>query len=400
MSLSRTTSFGARRLRIAMVIDHLESGGAQRQFCLLATSLRRANYHVEISTLRADPFFTFLLAGSPRIHVNYLAARTRIQLYLSLRRWLRRFKPAIVLSFLSWPNLLVELAGIPYRSFSVLVSERNTDTRAPGYRRRVRYILHRLADSIVSNSYAQARLIARIDHLLAPRTTVIPNAVDTDYFHPSSRRVTSRTPMIRILVLARLAPQKNALRLIAAIKVIRSRRPELPVYVDWYAKMPQASATDVPRWERTTNHRALVYFRTVEAAISAYTLEDRFRIHAPIEDVRPLYHGADVVCLPSVHEGYPNVIAEAMACGVPVLASAVGDTARLVDHGRSGFLFNPLSVEKIADAIVRFSELSDQERRDLGTAGRAIAESLLSVEVYASRYIRLIRHLTCRLTKR
>ena len=381
-----------------MVIDHLEPGGAQRQFCLLATCLQRANYGVEIFTLRSDRFFEFLLTKFPSIHVNSSAARTRFQLYLDVRRWLRRYAPAVVISFLSWPNLLVELSGIPSRKFATIVSERNTDTGSGGARRRLRYLFHRFADSIVSNSYSQAQVLARLDRRLESRTTVITNAVDTEYFTPSSRAGTTHRESIRMLVLARVAPQKNPLRLIEAISVLRSRHPTLLVSVDWYGKLPGPAVDNIRRWDRAASERAHAYYETVKTAISAHRLEDRFRIHAAVEDVRPLYRETDVLCLPSLYEGYPNVVAEAMACGVPVLASAVGDTARMVEHGRNGFLFDPLSVQDIVHTVVRFSDLSDRERRDVGIAGRTIAESLLSVDVYADRYIQLIRRLTDRRT--
>lgn len=381
-----------------MVIDHLEPGGAQRQFCLLATGLRRANYQVEVFTLRPDRFFGFLLAGSPPIRVNCSAARTRLRLYISLRKWLHRFAPAVVISFLSWPNLLVELAGVPYRGFATIVSERNTDTTRPGARRRLRYVFHRLADCVVSNSHAQAQVIRRTDRLLQPKTTVIPNAVDTNYFRPSERLIESHQGHMRILVLARVAPQKNLLRFVDAIRILRSHQPRLVVHVDWYGKLPERPRNDAPRWDRTAIQRNLAYYETVIASISTHRLAERFRIHPAVEDVRPLYREADVLCLPSVYEGYPNVIAEAMACALPVLASAVGDTDRLVEHGRNGFLFDPLSAEEIADVIFRFSQLSDRERQQLGEAGRTIAESLLSVDVYTSRYVGLIHQLTSRRT--
>ena len=188
-----------------MVIDHLEPGGAQRQFCLLANRLRRAGYEVEVFTLRSDPFFEFLLAGPPPIRVSSSKAHTRIGLYLGLRRWLNRYAPAVAISFLPWPNLLVELAGIPKRRFAIIVSERNTDTNLPGTRRRLRYLFHRLADSIVSNSYAQAEVVAQIDRILQCRTTVITNAVDTDYFTPATCTGKSHRGSVRMLVLARIA---------------------------------------------------------------------------------------------------------------------------------------------------------------------------------------------------
>lgn len=379
-----------------MVIDQLEAGGAQRQFCLLATSLRRAGLYVEVFTLRPESFFGHLLEGIPSIQVTCLAARNRLLVFVRLWRSLRRVKPTVVVSFLTWPNLLVELCRFPRRNFGIVISERNTDVAPISRRRRLRIFLHRLADAIVSNSDAQARVIGHVDPLLKPRVIVIHNAVDTDHFRPPEQRVVPAGDSVRILVLARVAPQKNPLRLVEAIGLLRTQEPALAVHVDWYGKPPLAASTDSSRWARGTVARAQCYFRKVEAAISRHGLERTFRFHAPVEEVRSLYHQSDALCLPSLYEGYPNVVAEAMASGVPVLASAVGDTASLVDHGRSGFLFNPASVDEIANTIVRFARLSTTARHRLGATGRAIAESLSSVDAYARKYIELVRDLESR----
>ena len=373
-----------------MVIDNLEPGGAQRQFCLLATSLRRLGFPVTAIVFRADPFFEQNLTHPWSIPVIRLLARNRIHLYSLLRGTIRRENPSVVVSFLSWPNFLVELSGLPRRPFGIIVSERNLDTSGRGLRRFLRYYFHRFADAVVCNSFAQKNLMAQIASHLDESTLVIVNGVDTSQFRLPDPTPTRCLRRLRILVLARFVPQKNVLRFIDALHIVRVRRPQLEFSVDWYGRRPSTEdSRDVP-WGERSRRRAVAYYRSVEDAIAKRSLGDCMRLHDPCDDVLKLYASTDVVCLPSIYEGCSNVICEAMSCGVPVLASRVSDNVRLVKEGENGFLFDPLSPEDIAETIMRFSRLSIQERRSQGHQGRRMAEATLSYERLLSRYVELI----------
>ena len=371
--------------RVVMVIDHLEPGGAQRQFCLLATSLHRLGFAVRVVVFRRDDFFADILQEAGPIPVMYLEARTRLHLIYLVRNAIRRDKPDVVISFLSWPNLLVELGGLPRREFSVVVSERNLDVSTGGAKRYLRYFFHRFADIVVSNSYAQRERIEQIAPHLKDRTEVIVNGVDTLHFKPTDRMDPPNGRM-RVLVLARFAPQKNALRFVAAVHMFRAQHPDANLIVDWYGKKP---VVDV-KWAQRVALQSMTYYRGVESVIARYMMQDAFCLHTPHKDVRQLYAQADVVCLPSLYEGFSNVIGEAMACGVPVLASRVSDNVRLVEEGRNGFLFDPMSVEDMANTIRRFAAQSDEERRGMGLEARRMAESMLSTRVFTDRFVKLI----------
>jgi glycosyltransferase involved in cell wall biosynthesis len=83
---------------------------------------------------------------------------------------------------------------------------------------------------------------------------------------------------------------------------------------------------------------------------------------------------ADVVVLPSRDEGYPNVLLEAMAVGRPVVASATGDSPRIVRDGETGFLVPPNAAEPFAEALGRL--LGDRGLRErMGARARAVAEA-------------------------
>ena len=377
--------------RVVMVIDHLEPGGAQRQFCLLATSLRRLGFAVRVVVFRHDDFFADSLQEAGPISVMYLESRSRLHLIYLVRNAIRSDKPDVVISFLSWPNLVVELAALPRREFSVIVSERNLDVSPSGPKRYLRYCFHRFADIVVSNSYAQRERIGQVAPHLKDRTMVIVNGIDTLHFKPTYR-MKPANGRIRVLVLARFVPQKNALRFVEAVHEFRAQHADVDLLVDWYGKKP---VVDV-KWGHRAGLQAMTYYRGVEDTIARHMMQDAFCLHTPHKDVRKLYAQADVVCLPSLHEGCSNVIGEAMACGVPVLASRVSDNLRLVEEGRNGFLFDPLSVEDIADTIRRFAARSDEERRRMGLEGRRMAESMLSTAVFTDRFVKLIATVTAR----
>jgi len=103
----------------------------------------------------------------------------------------------------------------------------------------------------------------------------------------------------------------------------------------------------------------------------------------------------DALIHPSFYEGLPNVVCEALATGIPVLASAVCDHPLLVAEGERGFLFDPESPQSIAAAITRFTALSVADRRRFSRNAREYAEANLGVEkmvgAYESLFMQLLR---------
>ena len=143
---------------------------------------------MKILVLRRDSFFRDQLREAADVPVACLETRNRAHLAVRVRRAIRSERPDAVISFLSWPNLLVELAGLPRRSFAVIVSERNLDVSPRSIKSRLRYFFHRFADVVVSNSYAQRDCMSDLSSYLASRTTVIVNGVDSDRFAPRLRQ--------------------------------------------------------------------------------------------------------------------------------------------------------------------------------------------------------------------
>jgi glycosyltransferase involved in cell wall biosynthesis len=102
-------------------------------------------------------------------------------------------------------------------------------------------------------------------------------------------------------------------------------------------------------------------------------------------DLLPLLWQGSLLVLSSVQEGLPNVVLEAMAAGLPVVATAVGGLSEVVQPGETGWLVPPKDVAALADAISRL--LADEAKRlDFGRAGRKLVEHQFSVSDMVRRH--------------
>jgi glycosyltransferase involved in cell wall biosynthesis len=106
---------------------------------------------------------------------------------------------------------------------------------------------------------------------------------------------------------------------------------------------------------------------------------DSLQFRDTVFDMRPVYHDAAVCLLTSDHEGTPNVLLEAMASGVPVVATRVGGVPGIVQHGQTGFLHEPNALESfVADTFELV--MNSRLRTEMGRRARAFVEDRHSLQ--------------------
>jgi glycosyltransferase involved in cell wall biosynthesis len=185
------------------------------------------------------------------------------------------------------------------------------------------------------------------------RVRLVDNGVDVDRF---SRAEPGNDPP-RVLYVGLLTPRKGVLDLIEASRILTGR--SVPHEL-WLVGGTPDEGPD-----------AAVPVRA--AATGAARMLGTY----PPEQMPGLYPQADVFCLPSWWEAMPLSVLEAMACGLPVVASDVGDVSRAVADGETGYVVPSKSPEALADALEPL--LTDPaRRREMGRAGRARVESRFS----------------------
>lgn len=358
-------------MQVVCLTESLMSGGAERQLCNVAAEMKRQGVDVCVMTYRPDDFYRPLLERAGVEH-RLLPTGGRMGRMWAVRKALRAGKQDAVLAFLQGPCRFSELAALPWRRWGLVVSER---LAVPGSHRRALLNwkqLHLLADYVTANSHVNRLMIEQAVPRLVGRTVTIYNAVDLDHFRPNT--LPENPGAIRLVVAASYQAKKNMLGLIEAVGLLRRPPRQVSLLVDWFGAVPRSDEA---------------YRRSLKR-IEELGLQDCFRLNAATQQIADEYHRADAVVLPSFFEGLPNTVCEGMACGRPILMSAVCDAGNLVREQENGFLFDPASPESMAEAIRRFAQLSQAERRAMGQRSREMAETMFDVRRIATKYIELL----------
>ncbi len=326
------------RLPIAIFVDRFIPGGTQHQMIELLRRIDRRTFDVHPVCFHDDGPWTARVAelGDPitRFPIHGFKRPTTVHQLLRFARWCREQNIAVVHAWDIYSNIFglpgAALAGVPLR----IGSRRGLG--GPPAVRRLQTLACRAAHRMVANSRAAAnQLIAQgVSEL---RIDIIPNGIDLSLFPPRQNGPRPRT----IASVARLWPEKRIDVLIAAVPRVLKLHPDAEFMI----------VGDGPcRDSLVAQARDLGVLPHV-----------RFMGHR--DDVPAVLAMADVFVLSSESEASPNVILEAMAAGLPVVASRVGGIPELVSDGVTGHLVPPAEPEALATALSAL----------LGSPGRAIA---------------------------
>jgi len=365
--------------KVVLVIDTLGSGGAQRQMAELAKLLAENGVSVKVIAYYPNCFYESELRAAG-VSVSMPSVELgKVKRLLFVRSEVLSFSPDVVCAFLSAPGVAVELLRLScFQRFRLVVSERHSDSKV-SLSIYLRLLLHSIADCVVANSNVQRNFIYEHAPWLRKKLSCIRNCVDLDRYRPSDGNSGSDLhPVFRVLVLASYTQNKNPAGLVRAVKVLRDSRPDLNVHVSWYGN-PFVSdglggSNDEP-------------FQMASRLMREYGLESAIELNGQTKDVDGLYRSANIFCLPSYSEATPNVICEALACGLPIVASQVGDIPDLVFEGENGFLFDPNDPVSIAGALVKCCELSNLQRSRMSEVNRHKAECLLGARAFVDQYM-------------
>lgn len=357
--------------QILLITESLGSGGAERQLCGLAVMLTKAGYPCRLVTYIDNQFYEPYLRKNGVDYDFVPELANKVTRPFRAARYVRKYNPDVVISFLPSVNQTMCLAKLFFRA-KLIVSERNNNTcitRAD----KIQFNLYRMADAIVPNSNSQGEFIRKNFSFLSEKVHPIINFVDVNRFSPAEEPVKNKT--LRFVTVARYNEQKNVLTYLKAVKKVKELG--LNIHFDWYGDK---------------KHNAS-YWMEIEKLYKSLEIEDYLTLHDPNQKIEEEYHKADVFCLPSLFEGYPNVVAEAMSCGLPILCSRVFENPYIVEEGVNGFLFDPTNVDEIVDAIKKMVSLTHDERIEMGIRNRKLCLERNTEEAFLDSYVKLIESL-------
>lgn len=375
----------SRSLRIVHLITGLETGGAENMLWKLLTSMDRSRFENRVVSLTTDGLIGPRLRERG-IDVTSLGMRRGVPSVSAMRRLgriLRQFHPDLLQTWLYHSDLLGLIAGKLNRVPRIIWNVR-CSTIAPkdfsfgsAMTRRSLRPLSRFPSAVIFNSRAGAEVHRREGY--SPRqTVVIPNGFDLNLFRPDSE---ARTAVRRefgfgpdtvvIGHVGRFHPMKDYPTLLAALAKVCAEHPE--------ARAILVGAAITPNNEKLTK------------LLTELELTHKVRLLGERSDIPRLLNGFDLVVLSSYSEGFPNVVGEAMACGVPCIATDVGDARWIV--GETGKIVPPRNPEALANVIAELIQLGPEPRRRLGTAARERIEREFSLPAVVRQYQELYQEL-------
>jgi glycosyltransferase involved in cell wall biosynthesis len=318
-----------RRARLAVFLTSFHPGSTTRQMVELIRRLDPARFCVHAACLQGEGGWERRVAETTvevrEFPVRGFAHPSSMRAVRDFAAWCRQRSIEIVQACDFQANVIglagAALARVPLRigSRHEIVPDRS---RAQVTVQRVAY---QLAHRVVANSPAASRQLTG-EGVSSDRIRVIPNGLDLDKYHARVHR----TRIDTLITVGSLRPEKGYDELLEAFSRLTARR-----------QLRLRLVGDGP-------HRAALERRARDLGIAG-----RVAFLGHREDVPDLLGTGDVFVCPSRSEAFPNAVLEAMAVGLPVIASAVGGLLDLISDGHNGLLVPPRDAGALATAIDR-----------------------------------------------
>lgn len=365
-----------RRPLIAHVLHSLDYGGLENGVVNLVNGLAPERFrHAIIALTHASEFRHRLRRQDAGVYVINKKPGKDPRAYIRLFRLLRALRPTVVhtRNFGTLDCALVAgLAGVPWR----IHGEHGWDVHDPdGTRskyRRVRRLLNPMIDRFVVVSRDLERWISGRVGIDASKIVRICNGVDTNRFRPAYGEPRHILP-----------PEWRASRAIVVGSVLRLSEIKDPLNL--VRAFIETRATPIGQATRLLlvgdgelKAKAVELLEEAGALASAWLTGSR-------EDIPELLRAMDVFVLGSRREGISNTILEAMATGLPVIATATGGNLELVREGISGRLVPPGDAPAMAGAVLEYVQNAEL-RTAHGNAARSLAERQYSLETMIRDY--------------
>ncbi|MGH9515369.1 MAG: glycosyltransferase [Terriglobales bacterium] len=340
------------------MISSLEYGGAERQVVEMFRTFDRSRIRPIICSLSDDiPLADQLDEHREDVHIVPRRWRFDFTTVFRLARLLRQERVDVVHAFLFDAEIITRLAAPLAGRPLVIASERNADYTRRRLHECALRLTRPLVDAVVANSFAGKKFTLRTTGFTESQVHVIHNGVDTLRFHPDCeagatfrRRHGISADTLVVGMVGNYKRQKGHDVFLRMSAKVASRVDETVFLI---AGSPTGGRLAL----------SLTYQKEIEALAAQLGLRDRCHFIEAEEDMLGFYNACNVTVLLSRREGTPNVLLESMACGIPVVATAIADNALIVSETDPAGAIVPIDdFSKAAGAVTSLLHSSERRR--------------------------------------
>jgi L-malate glycosyltransferase len=361
--------------RILYVVDQLcQLGGAERAILQILRRLPPERYRASVVTFQIDEKLEELSNFPCPLHVLPLRRTYDLnaaKMAVKLKRLLESENISIVHTFFETSDIWAAPIA-KWKGTRVLVSSRRDLGILRSRKHNLAYpIVNRLFDRVLAVSEEVRSFCIDHDHIPPEKVLTLYNGVDLDEL---SRRAMEGDAAWRTGI-------PDGVPLISTVANIR-RVKGIDVLLRAAAMVCRAVPQAVFVIAGTVLEKQT--FAELQEEVEALQLRDNFRFVGKLHNPFSLLHASAAFCLPSRSEGFSNALIEAMACGLPCIATRVGGNGEAVDDGKNGYLVDSEDADSMAGCILQLLRDSTLAQR-LGQAARKTVEFRFSVQAMMDR---------------
>jgi glycosyltransferase involved in cell wall biosynthesis len=371
------------KLRIVHIINGLHMGGAEMMLYKLLSGMNRGRFKAEVISLIDGGEIRDKIANLG-IKVHSLGIQRNAPGLVGIGRLIRHLRqnpPALVQTWMYHADLIGGVVGKLFTNAPIVWNLRTSDTvRHPDSKRTLvtiklcAFLSSFIPQRIVSCSQIACQIHDKLGYD-STKLLTIPNGVELANFQPDETAIFSLREELNLAsstrlvgMVARFHPQKDHANFIQAAERLNTLMPDVHFIL----------CGDDITWENPL----------LSAWISAAGLKSRFHLLGRRKDTPRINAALDVATLSSAYgEGFPNVLVEAMACGVPCVATDSGDAAIIM--GETGISVPSRNPEALAHGWLSLLKMSWDEQQRLRTAARQRVIKEYGLSSVVARYEKL-----------
>ncbi len=350
------TTFSSSPLPVVFLLEELNFGGTQRQTLELARHLNRNIFAPEIWTVRAGEAL-LSMAQDAAIPVKILRQDAQLRPYMAAyalwKQW-RKQRPVLMHLGTVFPNVWGRLLGKIFKTPVIVGGCKGQGNIRLQHERFFWPLAHaHICDAMSIKEALEALGVP------AAQVHCITNGVNVEFFVPPPKRVLAP----EIVCVGRLVTEKDHASLLKAFALVLPQVPKARLHIVGEGPL----------------------LASLQKLTQALHIQDAVLFHGASSTVCAHMQTAKVFVLSSISEGTPNVLLEAMACALPIVATAVAGIPDMIEHEKQGLLVPASQPQRLAEALLRILK-DDVLAQNLGEAGRAHVCATYSLDTVARKH--------------